>query len=95
MLWQQLDLLLTSLGGLAKSLLPSILVSCKCDNPENARQINVDSMEAACTTCVEAVKTASNVPETARLALSSMLRAIMAHRTGEFISLWLTIQYSC
>jgi hypothetical protein len=66
------------------SSLPTILVSCKCDNPENTRQINVDSMEAACLSCVEAVKFASNVPESARLCLSSMLRAIMAYRTGQF-----------
>ena len=70
--------------GLIKSNLPTILVSCKCDNPENARQINVDSMEEACSSCVDAVKTASNVPETARLSLSSMLRAIMTHRAGLF-----------
>lgn len=66
------------------SSLPTILVSCKCDNPENARQIDVESMEAACLSCVEAVKFASNVPESARLCLSSMLRAIMAYRTGQF-----------
>lgn len=66
------------------SSLPTILVSCKCDNPENSRQIDVESMEAACLSCVEAVKFASNVPESARLCLSSMLRAIMAYRTGQF-----------
>ena len=75
---------LTLADALVKSNLPTILVSCKCDNPENTRQINVDSMEAACSACVDAVKTASNVPETARLSLSSMLRAIMAHRAGPF-----------
>ena len=69
-----------------KSSLPAILVSCKCDNPENTRQIKVESMEEACHTCVEAVKTASNVPETARLCLSSMLRAIMSHRAGQYWS---------
>jgi GTPase SAR1 family protein len=72
-----------SIDGLVKSSLPTILVSCKCDNPENLRQISVDSMEEACQACVEAVKTASNVPETARLCLSSMLRAIMANRAGQ------------
>ncbi len=65
------------------SALPTILVSCKCDNPENTRQIDVESMEAACLSCVEAVKTASNVPESARQCLSSMLRAIMANRNGK------------
>jgi hypothetical protein len=68
--------------ALVNTSLPTILVSCKCDNPENARQIDVASMESACLSCVEAVKTASNVPESARLCLSSMLRAIMAYRNG-------------
>jgi GTPase SAR1 family protein len=71
-----------TLNGLVNSSLPTILVSCKCDNPENTRQIDVESMESACLTCVEAVKTAANVPESARLCLSSMLRAIMANRNG-------------
>ncbi|CZT08758.1 related to aimless RasGEF (aleA) [Rhynchosporium graminicola] len=71
-----------ALNGLAHSYLPTMLVSCKCDNPENTRQIDVENMEAACSSCVEAVKTAENVPESARLCLSSMLRAVMANRTG-------------
>ncbi|KAK0107315.1 hypothetical protein ONS95_004009 [Cadophora gregata] len=72
-----------ALNGLVHSSLPTILVSCKCDNPENARQIDVENMESACHACVEAVKTAENVPESARLCLSSMLRAIMANRSGQ------------
>ena len=62
--------------------LPTILVSCKCDNPEHTRQLNVDSLETACMSCVESVKTAANVPESARLCLSSMLRAVMANRSN-------------
>jgi hypothetical protein len=73
------------LDALVNSSLPTILVSCKCDNPENTRQIDVESMEAACLSCVEAVKTAANVPESARLCLSSMLRAIMKNRNGQSI----------
>ncbi|KAI9049885.1 hypothetical protein LZ554_006033 [Drepanopeziza brunnea f. sp. 'monogermtubi'] len=69
-----------TLNGLVHSAMPAILVSCKCDNPENSRQINVENMEEACASCVEAVKTAENAPESARLCLSSMLRAIMANR---------------
>ncbi|KAL2073378.1 hypothetical protein VTL71DRAFT_10702 [Oculimacula yallundae] len=72
-----------ALNGLAHSSLPSILVSCKCDNPENTRQVDVENMEAAFSACVEAVKTAESVPESARLCLSSMLRAVMAHRNGQ------------
>ena len=71
------------LDGLSASNLPTILVSCKCDNPENTRQVSVENMEDACSSCVEAVKTASNVPESARLCLSSMLKAIMASRNGQ------------
>lgn len=71
------------LDALVTSSLPTILVSCKCDNPENTRQINVENMEAACISAVEAVKFASNVPESARLCLSSMLRAIMKNRNGQ------------
>ena len=70
--------------GLVNSSLPTILVSCKCDNPDNTRQIDVESMESACLSCVEAVKFASNVPESARLCLSSMLRAIMSKRSGQY-----------
>lgn len=77
------DVRLTGSDGLVNSGLPTILVSCKCDNPENTRQIDVASMESACLSCVETVKFASNVPESARVCLSSMLRAIMAHRNGE------------
>ncbi|TVY31175.1 Ras guanine nucleotide exchange factor A [Lachnellula hyalina] len=69
-----------TLKGLANSSLPTILVSCKCDNPGNTRQLEVDHVEALCVSCVEAVKTAANVPESARLCLSSMLRAIMSKR---------------
>ncbi|KAH8818259.1 ras guanine nucleotide exchange factor domain-containing protein [Hyaloscypha sp. PMI_1271] len=71
-----------TLNGLMASNLPTILVSCKCDNPENTRQVSVETMEDACSSCVEAVKTASNVPESARLCLSSMLKAIMASRNA-------------
>jgi hypothetical protein len=73
------------LDALVNSSLPTILVSCKCDNPENTRQIDVESMEAACLSCVEAVKFASNVPESARLCLSSMLRAVMMNRNGKSV----------
>lgn len=65
------------------SSIPTILVSCKCDNPENTRQVDVETMEEDCAACVEAVKTASNVPESARMCLSSILRAIMAYRNCE------------
>ncbi|KAM0178197.1 hypothetical protein ACHAPF_003836 [Botrytis cinerea] len=71
-----------TLNALVNLGLPTILVSCKCDNPEHTRQLNVDSLETACMSCVESVKTAANVPESARLCLSSMLRAVMANRSN-------------
>ncbi len=49
----------------------------------NTRQIDTESIEAACLAEVETVKTAANVPESARLCLGAMLRAIMANRIGE------------
>ncbi|QSZ33268.1 hypothetical protein DSL72_002856 [Monilinia vaccinii-corymbosi] len=71
-----------TLNALVNSALPTILVSCKCDNPDHARQLNVESVETACMSCVETVKTAANVPESARLCLSSMLRAVMKNRSN-------------
>jgi len=53
--------ILIILDALVNLSLPTILVSCKCDNPENTRQIDVESMEAACLSAVESVKTAANV----------------------------------
>jgi hypothetical protein len=50
----------------------------------NTRQIDTDSIEDACLAEVEAVKTAANVPESARLCLGAMLRAIMSSRNGRF-----------
>ncbi|KAA8565313.1 hypothetical protein EYC84_011035 [Monilinia fructicola] len=71
-----------TLNALVNSALPTILVSCKCDNPDHARQLNVESVETACMSCVETVKTAANVPESARLCLSTMLRAVMTNRSN-------------
>ncbi|KAL3417775.1 RasGEF domain-containing protein [Phlyctema vagabunda] len=72
-----------TLNALVSSSLPTILVSCKCDNPENTRQIDVESMESACLSCVEAFKTAANAPESARRCLSSILKAVMANKSGQ------------
>lgn len=90
--------------ALVNSALPTILVSCKCDNPDHARQLNVESVETACMSCVETVKTAANVPESARLCLSTMLRAVMTNRSNSnskfninfmAISMWCdTINYT-
>ncbi|KAG9248196.1 ras guanine nucleotide exchange factor domain-containing protein [Calycina marina] len=69
-----------TLNALVDTSLPTILVSGKCDNPENTRHIQVDSMEAACLSCVKALRTAETVPDSSRLCLSAMLRAVVANR---------------
>lgn len=83
-LTQQLILANHSLDALVNTLVPTILVSCKCDVPENSRQIDVESMEAACPSCIKVVKTAENVPESSRLCLSAMLRVIVANRHCQY-----------
>lgn len=75
--------MLTLSDGLATSSIPTVLVSCKCDNPAHTRQVNVEEFEAECDSYVEAIKTSSNVPESARMCLSSVLRAVMAQRNCE------------
>lgn len=75
-------LTLLIIDALVYSNLPTILVSCKCDNPVNTRQVDAESIEAACLADVETVKTAANVPESARLCLGHVLRSIMAFRNG-------------
>lgn len=68
------------IDALAVSALPTILVASKCDSPLTERQIDTDSIEAACLSEVQALKTASNVPESAKLCLGAMLRSIMTVR---------------
>ncbi|KAI9738548.1 MAG: hypothetical protein M1818_005445 [Claussenomyces sp. TS43310] len=69
-----------TLNALVQSALPTILVACKCDNPVNTRQIDTNSIEAACLAEVETFRTASNVPESARNPLGAMLQTVMSNR---------------
>lgn len=78
-----MELQLTSPDALVYSSLPAILVACKCDAPVNMRQIDTNSIEDACLAEVETFRTAANVPESAKLCLGAMLRAIMANRNGK------------
>jgi hypothetical protein len=50
----------------------------------DTRQIDADSIEAACLAEVQTMKVAANVPETARLCLGHILRAILANRSGQY-----------
>jgi hypothetical protein len=83
------------LDAFVSSDMPTILVSCKCDNPVETREIDMESIQAACLAEVETVKTASNAPESARLCLGAMLRAIIANRNGEFLSFHNCISSGC
>jgi len=75
--------------------MPTILVSCKCDNPVETREVDTESIQAASLAEVETVKTASNAPESARLCLGAMLRAIIANRNGKFLSFHNCISSGC
>ncbi|ORY64369.1 ras guanine nucleotide exchange factor [Pseudomassariella vexata] len=72
-----------TLSALVHSSLPTVLVATKCDNPESARQIQTDSVAEACKSCIDSFKTSVNKPETARLALSTLLKALVAGRQDD------------
>ncbi|KAI3327990.1 ras GEF [Xylariaceae sp. AK1471] len=66
-----------TLNALVNSSLPAVLVATKCDNPESSRHIDTDAVAAACQSCLATFKTSANKPETARMALSTLLRAMI------------------
>jgi hypothetical protein len=68
-----------------KSSLPTILVATKCDNPESARQIDTEGLAAACKSCIGSFKTASSKPESARMPLSFLLKALILGRQGKWV----------
>lgn len=70
-----------TMNAMVRSSIPTIVVATKCENPPNTRQIDVEKMEATCTTCLESRQTSTNKPESARNALSAMLRAVLTLRT--------------
>ncbi|KAK6193267.1 hypothetical protein LQW54_012638 [Pestalotiopsis sp. IQ-011] len=69
-----------TLTALVNSSLPTILVATKCDNPESARQIDTEGLAAACKSCIGSFKTASSKPESARMPLSFLLKALIINR---------------
>ncbi|KAI8624012.1 ras GEF [Xylariaceae sp. FL1651] len=72
-----------TLNALVNSSLPAVLVATKCDNPESARHIDTDAVAAACQSCLATFKTSANKPETARIALFTLLKAMIL-RTQEY-----------
>ncbi|KAI1817136.1 ras GEF [Poronia punctata] len=66
-----------TLNALVNPSLPAVLVATKCDYPEPSREVNTESVAAACSQSLASFKTALNKPETARMALSTLLRAII------------------
>ncbi|KAI0181464.1 ras GEF [Hypoxylon sp. FL1284] len=66
-----------TLNALVNSSLPAVLVATKCDNSENLRHIDTEAVAAACQSCLATFKTSANKPEGARIALSTLLKALV------------------
>ncbi|KAI0518219.1 ras guanine nucleotide exchange factor domain-containing protein [Xylaria bambusicola] len=74
---ESINYLPETLNAVVNSSLPAVLVATKCDNPEPSRQIDADAVAAACKPCLASFKTSTDKPETARMALSTLLRAMI------------------
>lgn len=72
-----------TLTALTNSSLPTVLVATKCDNPEEARQVDTEAVAAACQSCLANFKTADSKPDSARIALTTLLKALIASRQDE------------
>ncbi|KAL7623993.1 hypothetical protein AAE478_005550 [Parahypoxylon ruwenzoriense] len=66
-----------TLNALVNSSLPAVLVATKCDNPDNLRHIDTEAVAQACQSCLATFKTSVNKPESARIALSTLLKALV------------------
>ncbi|KAI0459009.1 RAP guanine nucleotide exchange factor 4 [Xylaria acuta] len=66
-----------TLNALANSSLPVVLVATKCDNPESSRDIDVETVTAAHKSCLGNFKASADKPETARMALYTLLKAMI------------------
>ncbi|KAH8195597.1 hypothetical protein TruAng_010227 [Truncatella angustata] len=69
-----------SSAALVNSSLPTVLVATKCDNPESARQIDTEGLATACKSCIANFKTSASKPESARMSLSTLLKALIIGR---------------
>ncbi|RKF64400.1 putative ras guanyl-nucleotide exchange factor [Erysiphe neolycopersici] len=65
------------LEGFANSVLPTVLVWCKCDIPEISHQICADVIKQDYQTSINSMRTAVYIPDTARLCLATILRTVM------------------
>ncbi|KAI0974787.1 RAP guanine nucleotide exchange factor 4 [Xylaria arbuscula] len=74
---ESINYLPETLNAVVNSSLPAVLVATKCDNPEPSRHIDADAVAAACKPCLASFKTSADKPETARIALSTLLRAMI------------------
>ncbi|KAI1275778.1 RAP guanine nucleotide exchange factor 4 [Xylaria sp. FL0933] len=74
---ESINYLPETLNAVVNSSLPAVLVATKCDNPEPSRHIDADAVAAACKPCIASFKTSTDKPETARMALSTLLRAMI------------------
>ncbi|TGJ86786.1 hypothetical protein E0Z10_g1947 [Xylaria hypoxylon] len=74
---ESINYLPETLNAIVNSSLPAVLVATKCDNPVSARHIDADAAAAACKPCLASFKTSTEKPETARMALSTLLRAVI------------------
>lgn len=64
-------------AALVNSSLPTVLVATKCDNPESSRKIDTEGLAAACKSCIASFQTSASKPESARLALSTLLNTLI------------------
>ena len=64
------------------SSLPAVLVATKCDHPDNSRQIDTEAVATACQSCLATFKTSSSKPETARMSLFTLLKALVLKGQG-------------
>lgn len=79
---------LTITAALGITGLPTMLVATKCDNPENARQINANAMATVFPSILADFKTSANVPASTRDCLQSIVLASVFNRKGMLITLY-------
>ncbi|KAJ3566699.1 hypothetical protein NPX13_g7036 [Xylaria arbuscula] len=74
---ESINYLRETLDAVVNSSLPAVLVATKCDNPEPSRLVDADAVAAACKPCLASFKSSADKPETARMALFTLLRAMI------------------
>ena len=89
-------------GALVNSSLPAVLVATKCDNSDPSKQIDTEAVAATCQSCLATFKTSSSKPETARMSLFTLLKALVLKGQGKwkmpfylFVSGWISRGAGC